>query len=119
MSYAVQIFYPMEKISKTVKKVIEDLKSKKTSLDYEKVKSSLRKILSPKETKHLYIHSFRKKILRVNVDSVVLLYQLDLKKNLILERLRKDFRFDSVEKIIFCLRSLPIKNKAKSNARGA
>jgi len=99
----------MEKISETVKRVVEDLRSKPTPLDYEKVKSSLRKILSPKEVKHLYIRSFRKKILRMNVDSVVLLYQLNLKENLILERLRKDFGSDLVEKVIFRLGSPPIK----------
>lgn len=102
----------MEKISETVKRVIEDLRSKKTPLDYEKVKFSLRKILSPKETKHLHIRSFRKKILRVSVNSVVLLYQLNLKENLILERLKKDFGSDLIEKIIFRLGGSPVKKQS-------
>jgi hypothetical protein len=96
----------MIEIKEIVKKVMEDLGSKKLSLDHKKINLSLEKVLSPKELKHIWLHSFKKKILRINTDSSVLLYQLNLKKDLILKRLQEDFGPDFIEEIIFHLGNL-------------
>lgn len=93
----------MEEIKEIVKKVIEELNPKKSSLDLKKLNLSLKKVLSPEELKAIHLHSFKKGVLRINTDSSVFLYQLNLKKDLILKRLQKDFSPEFIKGIVFCL----------------
>ena len=93
----------MEKISEIVKKVFETLNPRELTLDYQEINSSLKKVLSPKELKAIQLNSFRKGTLKISTDSSIFLYQLNLKKDLILKRLQNDFGPDFVKRIIFHL----------------
>ena len=93
----------MEEIFKIVKRVFETLNPREPTLNYEEINSSLKKVLSPKELKTIQLYSFKKGTLRINTGSSTFLYQLNLKKDLILKRLQDDFGSDFVKRIIFRL----------------
>jgi len=93
----------MEEIKNTVKRVLEEINSKRKIPNYKKINLLLKKVLNPKETRYIHIHSLRKDVLRIDTYSTVLLYQLNIKKNLILKRIQEDFGPDFIKRIVFRL----------------
>ena len=81
----------MEAIKDTIESVIRALEQKKRSDgagDFEKI---LKKLLTKKENAHIKFNYFKGGIVHVNVDSSAWLYQVSLRKEELLEVLRKNF----------------------------
>jgi len=100
----------MQEFKDTIKKVLKEIKSK--AQDYKRITHSLKKVLEPKEMRYIHINSFKEKVLRIDTNSVVVLYQLNLKKNLILKEIQQDCGLDSIKRIVFRLAQLKGDNYA-------
>ena len=79
----------MEKIKDTIESVIRDLMVKKSGVSDDNPDAWLRKVLTKKELGHIKLHYFRKGILGLSVDSSSWMYSLSLKKEIILNQLKK------------------------------
>ena len=79
----------MEKIKDTIELVIRDLLAKKGGSNNEGPEAWLRKVLTKKELGHIKLQYFRKGILGLSVDSSSWMYSLGLKKEIILNQLKK------------------------------
>jgi len=79
----------MEKIKDTIELVIQDLLTKKSGANNEGPDVWLRKVLTKKELGHIKFHYLRKGILGLTVDSSAWLYSLNLKKEVLLNKLKK------------------------------
>ncbi len=79
----------MEKIKDTIELVIQDLLTKKGGVNNEGPEAWLRKVLTKKELGHIRVQYFRKGILGLSVDSSSWMYSLGLKKETILNKLKK------------------------------
>ncbi|MCX5695909.1 MAG: DciA family protein [Candidatus Omnitrophica bacterium] len=79
----------MEKIKDTIELVIQDLLSKKSGLNDEGPQAWIRKVLTKKELGHIKLQYFRKGILGLSVDSSSWMYSLNLKKETLLNKLKK------------------------------
>jgi len=79
----------MEKIKDTIEAVIRDLMVKKSGASDEGPEDWLRKVLTKKELGHIKFQYFRKGILGLITDSSVWLYSLNLKKEVLLKKLKQ------------------------------
>jgi len=82
----------MEAIGKTVLAVIKGLEAKKCGFSDETPEAWLKKVLTKKELGHIKFNYFKKGILGVNVDSSAWMYSFNLKKEKILEQLKRESR---------------------------
>ena len=94
----------MEKIKDTIELVIRDLLAKKGGLNDEGPEAWLRKVLTKNELGHIKLQYFRKGILGLSVDSSSWMYSLGLKKEIILNKLKK-YSAD-VKEVRFCIGDL-------------
>lgn len=78
----------MEAIKNTIGKIMVSLDAKKNSTSND-LDFLLKKLLTKKELRHIKINYFSGGVLNVLVDSSVWLYQLSLKKEVLLVDLRK------------------------------
>jgi hypothetical protein len=79
----------MEKIKDTIELVIRDLLTKKSGINDEGPEAWLRKVLTKKELGHIKLQYFRKGIMGLSVDSSSWMYSLGLKKEVLLNKLKK------------------------------
>ena len=79
----------MEVIKATVDSVMQGLKKKKAAAPADEPQEWLKKVLTKKELGHIKFNYFKKGVINVNVDSSSWLYGLTLKKEELLEGLRK------------------------------
>ncbi|MFA5144858.1 MAG: DciA family protein [Candidatus Omnitrophota bacterium] len=79
----------MEAIKDTVINVIRNLEAKKTGVADNDPQELLKKVLTKKELGHIKFNYFRKGVLGLRVDSSSWLYNLNLKKESLLEKLKK------------------------------
>ncbi len=91
----------MDSIKDTVTSIIIDLKKKHKEGDQEKLFPLLKKSLTPTQMRHIKPVSFHGGILRLNVDSSVWLYQLNLEKQQIIDNIRS--QLDNFKDIHFRL----------------
>jgi hypothetical protein len=89
----------MEAIKDTVRSVIKGLESRKSGFSDADPCSWLKKVLTKKELGHIKLNYFKKGMLAVTVDSAAWMYSFNLKKEKLLEQLKrecaqvKDLRF--------------------------
>ncbi|PIS33444.1 MAG: hypothetical protein COT38_05400 [Candidatus Omnitrophica bacterium CG08_land_8_20_14_0_20_41_16] len=79
----------MERIRDAIESVIRGLTVKKTAGRGVNPQEWLKKALTKKELGHIKFHYFRKGIFGVRVDSSVWMYNLSLKKESLLSKLRE------------------------------
>ncbi len=79
----------MERIKDTLQSVMQELTIKGGSVSGEGPEAWLRKTLTKKELGHIKLNYFRKGILGLSVDSSVWLYSLNLKKTVLLNKLKE------------------------------
>ena len=79
----------MEKIKDTLQAVSRDLLAKKSDDSNDSPEAWLRKVLTKKELGHIKFHYFRKGILGLITDSSTWLYSLNLKKTVLLKKLKQ------------------------------
>ena len=79
----------MERIKDTIESVIKDLMVKKSGACDDNPEAWLRKVLTKKELGHIKLQYFRKGILGLSVDSSSWMYSLSLKKEILLNKLKK------------------------------
>jgi hypothetical protein len=107
----------MEIIKETILTVMQELSDKKSAPDKHNPQTWLENILTQKELRHIKVNYFKLGILVLLVDSSTWLYQLNLKKEHILESLRRnghqvgDIRFYIGE--IVCPKKQPNPRKTK------
>lgn len=89
----------VELIREIVKKLLKDLKTKQKS-EGSAIISLLNQLLTKEEMRHIRVVSFKDGVLKVNVDVPVFLYQLNLKKPLIVDRLQNTLRGETTLKEI-------------------
>jgi len=80
----------MDAVRDIVKNVMQELETKKTALSRDDPSGLLKKVLTKKELGHIKFNYFRKGVLNINVDSSAWLYQLNLQKKILLEKLIKE-----------------------------
>ncbi len=85
----------MESIKNTVNNVMGLLVAKK-NLSHHSPETLLKKTLTKKELQHIKFRYFRKGILGISVDSSGWLYQMNLKKEGLLERLGKNINVKDI-----------------------
>ena len=81
----------MEAIKEIVFNVIKDLEQKKGRFPDDEPQAWLKKVLTKKELGHIKVDYFKRGILGVSVDGSSWLYSLSLKKETILQKLKKNF----------------------------
>jgi len=79
----------MERIKDTIQNVMSELQSKKAHPDQPGPEELLKKALTKKELEHIKFNYFKKGVLCVEVDSSAWLYQLNLKKEGLMGKLRR------------------------------
>ena len=79
----------MEVIKDTVMSVMERLAAKKTGIAADDPHELLKKVLTKKELGHIKFNYFKKGVLNVNVDSSSWLYNFNLHKEGLLDKLSK------------------------------
>lgn len=90
----------MELIKESINKFFVTLEAKRKDLTKEDPQYVLKKILTKEELKHLKFNYFYNGVLGLNIDSSPWLYQMNLKKEEILSKLRdqskqiKDIKFN-------------------------
>jgi hypothetical protein len=82
----------MEEIKDTLKKVLAALEAKKTKSQESDPYLLLKKILTKKEIGHIKVNNFRQGVLYIKVDSSSRLYFFSLRKEDLLEKLRRDLK---------------------------
>ena len=82
----------MEAIRNTVEIVMHTLKAGKGVATKIKIEDVLKKNLTKKEIRHIKFNYFKKGVLNIAVDSSGWLYQLSLKKDVLLAGLRRDLK---------------------------
>jgi len=80
----------MDAVKDIVKNVMQDLEAKKTALSRDDPRALLKKVLTKKELGHIKFNYFRKGVVNVSVDSSTWLYQLNLQKKIVLDKLIKE-----------------------------
>jgi len=80
----------MEGIKDTVLNVIKTLDAKRGGEAGPGPEDVLKKVLTKKELGHIKINYFKKGVVYVNVDSSSWLYQMNLHKEALLSRVKKD-----------------------------
>jgi len=80
----------MEIIKETILTVMQELSDKKSAPAKHNPQAWLENILTKKELRHIKVNYFKPGVLALLVDSSTWLYQLNLKKEQILESLRQD-----------------------------
>ena len=80
----------MELLKNTIDEVMRNLSSKKTGSSGADPQEWLKKALTKKELGHIKVKYFSKDVLGLNVDSSAWLYILSLKKEEILDKLKKE-----------------------------
>ena len=79
----------MEVIKDTVMNVMEHLAAKKTGTAASDPQEALKKVLTKKELGHIKLNYFKKGVLNLNVDSSSWLYNFNLQKEQLLDKLNK------------------------------
>lgn len=79
----------MEPIKDTIKQVMKRLKTKKRLARKEDLGTALKKVLTTQEKKHVKFSYFNKGVLALNVDSSSWLYHISLRKEKLINRLKK------------------------------
>jgi len=82
----------MESIKESINKFFVALEAKRKEVSKEDPQSILKKILTREESNHAKFSYFYNGVLGVNVDSSPRLYQMNLKKEEILNKLRKELK---------------------------
>jgi predicted nucleic acid-binding Zn ribbon protein len=80
----------MEPIRDTIKTLLEDWQEQKKGLVSGEPQGLLKKVFSVKELKHLRFVSLKRGALSIRVDSSGWLYQLNLQKEQLLEKIAKE-----------------------------
>jgi len=80
----------MENIKETILAVMQELSDKKSAPDKNNPQAWLENILTKKELRHIKVNYFKRGVLGILVDSSTWLYQLNLKKEHLLESVRQD-----------------------------
>lgn len=79
----------MELIKDTIKNVMEEWQTKKKRSSKDGPQALLKKIFNKKELGHIKFNYFKRGALSINVDSSAWLYHFSLKKESLLEKVRK------------------------------
>ena len=79
----------VEPIKETIEHLMYDLVDKKAQFSDEDPDGWLKKVLTKRELKHIKFNYFKKKTLYVSVDSSSWLYVLSLKKQDLVDKLKK------------------------------
>ena len=82
----------MEAIKDTVLNVMERLAAKKTGSAADEPETWLKKVLTKKELGHIKFNYFKKGVLNLNVDSSSWLYNFNLQKEELLDKLNKHLK---------------------------
>lgn len=82
----------MESIKSAVKDVMLVLESKKNNLGCCDFKNLLNKFLTKSENRHIKFNNFKRGIITISVDSSNWLYHLNLKKDELLNNVRKEVK---------------------------
>lgn len=80
----------MEQIKDTILELMQKWDAKKDQLYGGNPEEVLKKILTKKELGHIKVNYFRKGVLGVNVDSSTWHYSLSLRKEELLEKIKKE-----------------------------
>jgi len=89
----------METIRDTITQVMRRLKTKSKKTPDDAVRALLRHSLTKKEKKHAGFGYFNKGTLLLNVDSSAWLYQLSLRKEQLLNKLRR--KSNAIKNVVF------------------
>jgi predicted nucleic acid-binding Zn ribbon protein len=79
----------MEEIKATILEVMQELEARRQGVSKDSPEVSLKKIFTKKELGHIKINYLKKGILGIGVDSSAWLYQLNLQKDKLLNKIRK------------------------------
>ena len=90
----------MDNIKDIVKNVMGNM-TKESSLKHEKIERLWQNVVNPQELKHTRFVGIKEGKIFVNVDSSAWLYQMNIKKNRILERLKEEI--SEIKEIRFTL----------------